>query len=169
MKFLLPISLIVGSLFLSSCQKSSDTNPPVTLINCDGLVTDTLGTGDNGRIYFANAFTPNNDGLNDLSRPITQNISSLTFTVYDSTNNVVFSTSTSPYNWSTTVSANSATIYYYKIQATTISNRHIGLCGSLYKLSCVPASIPRSSLRFEDQLTPFGFTGPTAENLPNCP
>lgn len=170
MRILLQITLIFPILTLSNCKKSSDTNPPVTPINCDGLVTDTLGTGDNGRLYFPNAFSPNNDGLNDLSRPLTQNISSLTFTVYDANNSVVFSTSTAPYTWTTTVSGDSATTYYYKIQATTNSNRHIGLCGKLYKLSCFPASIPKSSLFFGDQLNSNGTYAPNSiESLPNCP
>jgi len=80
MKRIFPIVLIATAVILSSCSKS---NEPVRVINCDGLITDTLGTGDNGRIYMPNAFSPNNDGLNEICRPVTKNIASKGFTLYD--------------------------------------------------------------------------------------
>jgi gliding motility-associated-like protein len=164
MKRLFPVFMLY--LLVTGCKKNKEATAP---INCNGLITDTLGTGDNGRVYMPNAFTPNSDGLNDLSRPITQNIASLTFTVYDSLNNVIFTTSSAPYSWATTATNNSASTFYFRIQATTNNNHHIGLCGKLYRLACVPAWLQRSKLYFEDQLTPFGFTGTTSEGIPDCP
>ncbi|HMJ46940.1 MAG TPA: gliding motility-associated C-terminal domain-containing protein [Ferruginibacter sp.] len=158
--FLFGLIVIILS---QGCSKSTN---PLNLINCDGLVTDTLGTNDNGRIYMPNAFTPNGDGLNDISRPLTVNISSISFTIYDENNNVVFTTAQLNQGWATTVPSNSFIKYYYKIQGVTTGNHRIGACGDLYKLSCRPANAP--VLSFEDQITPFGFTGPTHEALATC-
>lgn len=141
-----------------SCSKSNDT---MDHVNCDGLVTDTLGNNDNAKIDMPNAFTPNGDGINDIIRPITQNITSFTFTIYNKSNGIVFTSSTPLQGWSSTLGANSFETFYYKIQATTNSGNHIGTCGELYKLSCRPATSP--NLYFEDQLTARGFTGVTGE------
>jgi hypothetical protein len=149
------------------CSKSSDTT--VQRVNCDGLVTDTLPTGNTGRIYMPNAFSPNNDGLNDIARPVTQNITAIAFTIYDENNVVVFTTTVLGQGWQPAPAAVSATKYYYKIQTTTTAGKHIGTCGDLYRLTCFPANPPRSFFYFEDMLTTFGYTGPTAEALANCP
>lgn len=167
MKTTLPILLLVCVAIFSNCKKSSDH---VTHINCDGLVTDTLGTGDTARIYMQNAFTPNGDGLNDVSRPITTGVAEINYTIYDNSNTVVFTTNSLFDGWSTTIGANTAETYYYKIQVTTNQGHHIGTCGELYKLSCVPSNIQRSNLKFEDQLYQGGGYSPsTMETLPDCP
>ena len=91
MKLIFPFLflLILSAALFSDCSKSGAPYRPV---NCDSLVTDTLGSGDNGRIYMPNAFSPNGDGLNEICRPITQNIDSIQFTLYDEYNRVVFTT-----------------------------------------------------------------------------
>jgi hypothetical protein len=166
MKIITAIGLLITMFFLTNCNKSNTT---VNHINCDGLITDTLGTNDNAKIYMPNAFTPNSNGLNDISRPYAQNVTAIAFTIYDGDNNVMFTTTTLGQGWGTTVSPNTWSTYYYKIQATTASGNHIGKCGELYKLGCFPNSIPKSSLYFEDQLTAGGFTGPTSESMGTCP
>jgi len=165
MKKLLSIT-IIATVILMSCSKSNDT---VTHINCDGLVTDTLGTGDNAAIYMPNAFSPNGDGLNDVIRPITKNCSSVEFSVYDDNNNVVYNTNQLLHSWNPVTPANTSIKYYYRIQVVTFANHHIGQCGELYKLTCFPASVPRSTLFFEDQLTQAGFfIGNSMETMPAC-
>ena len=52
------------------------------------------------------AFTPNDDGLNDVIKRYTQNVSSINFVVYDGNNNVVFSTTQINQSWSTTGGSN---------------------------------------------------------------
>ncbi len=164
MKLNLTLPLILAVAMLSNCNKSEDI---VTHINCDGLITDTLGTGDNAKIFMPNAFTPNGDGRNEMIRPVLVNITSFIFTIYDGNNNIVFTSSAPSQGWSTSTSLNNFETYYYKIQATTNNNHQIGMCGELYKLSCMPVNAP--VMYFEDQLTAAGFTATSGEMLPNCP
>ena len=156
---------ILITCFIAGCKKSNTSGQ----VNCNGLVTDTAGTGDIGRVYMPTAFTPNGDGLNDLVRPHTQNISSLEFTVYDETNKIVFSSNTIGESWNTTAAVNTSTQYYFRVQVTTMANHKIGLCGQLFKLTCLPSGFNKTMFRFEDQLTPDGFTGVTNETLGTCP
>ncbi len=170
--------VIIFSFVLISCKKSSNSNSHV---NCEELITDTIGTGDTARIYMQNAFSPNGDGINESSRPVFKGIASLTFSVYDNNNNLVFTTSqlntpgpngltTTTSSWQPVQIINGYEVYYYKIQATTLSNHQIGICGELYKLSCFPSSIPQSLLFFESQLRSDGtYSTNSSENLPNCP
>jgi hypothetical protein len=160
--------LIVSALsifLLIDCNKSNNT---INHINCDGLISDSLSINDSGRIYMPNAFTPNSDGLNDICRPLAQNISSIVFTLYDENNTVVFNTNELGQGWRPLADPNTSVKYYYKIQAVTTSNHKIGKCGEVYKLRCLPHGMQMNSLYFEDQLTPSGFTGATVEVLPNC-
>ncbi len=164
MKLLSPVAIIAVVFLLSNCSKSDDG---ITHINCDGIITDTLGTGDTARIYMPNAFTPNNDGLNDIIRPYTKSVTAIEFTVYDAANNVLFSTTQPGQGWPGVTTAPTGTLYYYKIQTTTAENHHLAKCGAFQNLSCKPVqTVP---LFFEDQLTADGFTAPTLDTLYICP
>jgi hypothetical protein len=168
MKLIRAIAFSATILFLVNCSKAGDSS--TRLINCDGLVTDTAGTGDNGRIYMPNAFTPNNDGVNEFCRPLLRNIASMVFTIYDENNIVLFTTTIPGQGWQPAPpqGSNSAKKYYYRIQATTMGNRKIGVCGDVYSLTCFPINPPKSFYYFEDMLTINGFTGVTIESLPTC-
>ncbi|CAN5879815.1 hypothetical protein BH11BAC4_BH11BAC4_24200 [soil metagenome] len=162
MKQFTAICLLI--LVLTSCTKKDNS---ISHTNCDGVLTDTSGTGDTARIYMPNAFTPNNDGLNDIIKPFTKSIQSINFIVYDGNNNEVFSTNQSGTGWPGLSTANSGSIYYYKIKTVTLQNHHIDKCGAFLQLSCLPPKTP--DLYFEDQITANGFTAVTGESLPNCP
>ena len=140
---------------LFSCSKSSDQ---ITHINCDNLITDTLGTNDNAEVRLPNSFSPNADGLNDIAIPRIHNIQSLTYTIYDENNTVILNT-TIGNGWNGSNASGTSIKYYYRIQAVTNSNHHIGICGELYRLTCYPSGIPVSTFQFDDP----------NEVLANCP
>ena len=165
MKYIALLSVLTFAMLSSSCKKTSNE---LALTYCDGLVTDTIGTNDNGRIYMPDAFTANGDGLNDIAKPHTANITSLTFSVYDHNNNVLFTTSQLNDGWHVPAGTANVDYYYYRIQALTSGGRHLGACGPLYRLSCYPKGISHSDWHFEDRLTSQGFTDSTHDVLPNC-
>jgi CHU_C Type IX secretion signal domain len=161
---------IVACIMIEGCRNTNrEESSLVQLTNCDGLITDTLGTNDNARIYMPSAFTSNGDGKNDVIKPTIANATSVSFTLYNSINAIVFTTNQLNQGWTApAINSNSYAVYYYKIQITTSANRRIGICGEVYNLTCYPAAIPRTSIYFEDQLRINGFTGATTEVLPNC-
>jgi CHU_C Type IX secretion signal domain len=163
-------ALLIALIFLNGCKNTAaDDTGIVTPINCDGLITDTLGTNDNARIFMPTAFTSNGDGRNDIIKPTTRNVSSISFTLYDSQNSILFNTTQLGVGWvAPSIATNTYSSFYYKIQVTTNSNRKIGICGIVHNLTCYPSAIPRVSLYFEDQLTANGFTLPTSEVLTVC-
>ena len=166
MRLIFPLVLILFASLFTNCTKSSG---PLVHINCDSIATDTAGTGDNGRIFMPNAFSPNGDGLNELCRPLTSNIDSIQFTLYDEYNRVVFTTNVLGQGYIPLPGRLAIKKYYYRIQATTLAHKKIGKCGEVYGLTCFTLNPSKSFYYFEDMLTPNGFTGPTAETLATCP
>ena len=165
------VSFLSLSIIIFSCNPKPvvlpQTNGP---INCNGLITDTLGTNDSAKIYMPNAFTPNNDAVNDGISPICKNISAIDFKIYDSTNNIVFQTTTINNNWLPPNASYVNTQYYYRVQITTSSNHKIGFCGELYKLQCIPQSKTLLDYKFPDQYDPIsGNIYTTNENIIQCP
>lgn len=162
-------TFLVAGLCMQLLLSCSKTNV-VSQVNCDGLITDTTNTGDTARIYMPNAFSPNGDGYNDIIRPITSGISSISYTVYDNRNNVVFNTNQLFQGWAPNTNNNNYEKFYYKIQAATNSGHQIGICGEIHKLLCFPPDVSRSSLYFEDQLRRDGtYASTTVEIIGNCP
>jgi CHU_C Type IX secretion signal domain len=166
MNKLIVLVIFVTAILLTYCNKSRNST---NHINCDTLITDTLGTSDTAKIYMPNAFTPNADGLNDNSFPVTENISTIDFIIYDENNNIVFETKQIGQGWTSAPNPGTYLKYYYKIQGTTTSNHKIGMCGELYALKCIPSSMKMSDFNFQDQLSKNGFTLPTNEKLADCP
>jgi hypothetical protein len=171
MKKILSLKVVIIAIVIMQSCRNTDTSVSsiVPLVNCDGLITDTLGTNDNARIYMPSAFTCNGDGKNDIIKPTITNATSISFTLYNSSNGIVFTTTQLNQGWiAPSIPSNSYSVYNYKIQITTSANRKIGVCGELYNLTCYPSVIPSSKIYFEDELRPNGFTGARTEVLPNC-
>jgi len=147
-----------------ACSKDSD---PVT-VHCDQLVNEALLPGDNAKIAVATAFTPNGDGINDHFLPITTDIQSISIKVFDKNSNLVFQTSQMNTPWAPNIQIARYEKYYFRVEAVTQSGKKIGVCGEVLALSCFPSNESRSTLSFQDQYTPNGFTGVTAETLVTC-
>ncbi|MFL2598628.1 MAG: PKD domain-containing protein, partial [Flavobacteriaceae bacterium] len=67
--------------------------PTLTIYNeigCYESVTNPITIGRGYSIYTPNVFTPNNDCLNDYFRPLFTGFESLTFNVYDSRGNLIY-------------------------------------------------------------------------------
>lgn len=161
--------IILVALFFGCTNKGTDEPTIPRLTNCDGLITDTISS-DNVRLFIPTAFTSNNDGKNDVIKPIgLQNIATINFTLFDIFNTVVFNTTQMGQGFGAApLSANTYGTYFYRIKATSTNGKKLELCGTVYNLICFPPNLPRTSLIFEDQLTINGFTGITTEVLQNC-
>ena len=74
-----------------------------------------------GRIFIPNAFTPNNDGVNDTYYIISQELNNFTFAVYDRWGNQVFQTNSSNFRWNGERSGTQMPegTYVYILQAIT--------------------------------------------------
>jgi hypothetical protein len=67
--------------------------PTLTIYNeigCFTTVTNPITIGRGYSIYTPNVFTPNNDCLNDFFRPLFTGFESLTFNIYDSNGNLIY-------------------------------------------------------------------------------
>ena len=154
---------------LASCTNKGNDGGSTRPINCIGLITDTAGTNSTARVYLASAVSANNDGKNEIIKPILTNISTIDFTLYNLNNQVVFNTTQLGQGYNPPIlPINNFITYYYKIQATTNTNKKIGICGEVYSINCIPATIDSAKIFFEDQLRANGFTGVRSENLAIC-
>ena len=57
---------------------------------CFKETSQTISVGRGYSILIPNVFTPNNDSINDLFRPITSGLSKITFTIYDNLGNRIY-------------------------------------------------------------------------------
>ena len=165
MKRLIGLILIfISVLSLLNCSKDK-----ITHINCDGLINDPPIPNEKAGVFMPNAFSSNNDGINDFCKPIAWNVASIDFTLYDEKNNIVFATTQIGQGWKPPTLPNRPTKYYYKIQAVTLNNRKIGICGETLSISCLPEGWTTYYFNFEDELDQFGgWSTPSAEPLTYC-
>ncbi|MDA8924151.1 gliding motility-associated C-terminal domain-containing protein [Flavobacteriaceae bacterium] len=60
---------------------------------CFKEITQTVSVGRGYSILLPNVFSPNNDSINDVFRPITTGLSKVTFSVYDNLGNLIYTES----------------------------------------------------------------------------
>ena len=86
------------------------------------------------QIFVPSAFTPNSDGVNDISRPILVGMRSLTFfSIYNRWGNLLFSTSSIGVGWDGIVNGKKqeAGTYVYSAQAIDYSGKTISVKGTI--------------------------------------
>lgn len=123
-------SIKVDPLFSCASVVSANSNSIVTNDNgCPSPGTGVINTGD--YIKMPNAFTPNNDGSNDLFRvPARANIDLREFSIFDRWGNKVFSTADKGIGWNGTFNGKkqNSGVYIYFIKGK-IDNKDIVVKG----------------------------------------
>lgn len=155
---------IFAFILISSCKK--DKNSGNT--HCDDLVNDMIPADDKGRIEVASAFTPNEDGINDLFRPRATNMQSISVKLYNSESKLVFHSDELNQGWHVTYQIEKFEKFYYRIEGVTLKGNKIAVCGEVYAFACMPSNMSIKNFSFEDMLTSVGFTGVSNENIQPC-
>lgn len=136
--------------FILSCGKTHS----VELTNCKDLQNDSRDVNDSFYIVIPNTFTPNGDGLNDWYGPATKNITTISFTVTDDKNNVLFTTNNLNDKWKPANSVLRQGKHYYRIQGVSSNNKKIGICGEVNLLYCFSRNADMADFYFESQFEP---------------
>lgn len=164
-KALQAVALLLAIAAMGSCGKTDDY-PFI----CEGFKQD-APPGDGAIIQMPTAFTPNGDGLNDMLAPTLHSIASLTFTVYNIDQKVVFTTKEMGKGFAASKPMDKD-VYYYRIEAVSNAGNRVARCGTVYALSCVPMGSRLRDFVFSDQLDPNMPEGyikdSSAENIPGC-
>lgn len=125
-------------LFSSSCKKEEQYNPDEH-ITYDHWYKLNNRSGDTlYSVYFANAFTPNRDGINDVFKPI-GNYSLNRFVVYNRLGDVIYKTTDPSKSWDGKISGSAEIvqmgIYTYQLMVSDINGENYEYTGAvmLYK------------------------------------
>lgn len=162
------LSILLASFLFSSCDDDEVQPYPET---CTVQDQRSHPNNDSARLFIPNAFTPNNDGINDGFGPLTYDITAIDFTVFDVSGTTVFHTTQVGQPWLPST-ATAGAQYTYQVIATAVGGDQMSWCGSVYALPCIPAGIDRSRLIFGDQFdpaTPEGYIkGSSRESFTPC-
>ena len=90
----------------------------ICMSSAEKSINTTLESTDNCRVYVPNAFSPNNDGINDEFRPLPGSDCTITdyeINVFDRNGSLVFQTTDSNLGWDGDFRGEPApsTVYYY--------------------------------------------------------
>jgi gliding motility-associated-like protein len=165
------LRIVLLFLFFSfiQCKKDGSTKR-VRAITCDNLVNDLFTASDDCYIEAPNAFTPNGDGLNDRFAIFFKNIRIAKLTLFDSHANLVFQTEDLARQWDPYPASVTGQTYFYRIEATSTSNKRIGHCGEVSPLKCIPKNINNNKYYFQSQWdgNSFNLTAASSEYI-FCP
>lgn len=89
---------------------------------CSSAATTTVQVEIEASIYIPNTFTPNNDGLNDVFKPLCTNIIDLSMDIFDRWGLLIFHTNEAEQGWDGTYKGTKCQedVYVYKLQYTDI-------------------------------------------------
>lgn len=160
------VFLSLTAIVFVSCKKNN-----IGPNNCDDNYISILDSC--GCLYAPNVFSPNGDGVNDIYGPIGMNISSLTLTIKDTNQNVLYIGNGVNSSWDGKVNnqIQPETFYEARIQATlcnsTVDTTTCFYLGK-YTNGCIP-KYTSSPILFMDQVDPVTCTPvyPTNDSL--CP
>lgn len=97
-----------------------------TAAGCLTVDTQMVNTIKKVKVYVPSAFTPNNDGLNDVLRPIMQGIKEMTyFRVYNRWGQLVYNMQPNQRGWDGTINGQSqqTAVYIWMFEAIGLDNR----------------------------------------------
>lgn len=175
MKFILTMTLVSGMCLLFSCDKHAtpDTSDNDIICNCD--YQHALYTKGSKYLWAPNAFTPNNDGINDVFQIMNNDMDSNNFAMYifNPDQKLIFTTNNMQDTWNgpaTYTSGNYPVILKYNsADGSQIENR---FCIYLLPYDSVNHCFKTNAagkLNFPDQFDPTTVSAKftTAETL--CP
>jgi gliding motility-associated-like protein len=93
---------------------------------CSNTATLLVKNNCPGKVFVPNVFTPSNrDGLNDVFYPITSNIETITFRVYNRYGEQIFETNQLKTGWDGMFNGKpaQADVYVYTVEYKTLSGR----------------------------------------------
>jgi gliding motility-associated-like protein len=84
-------------------------------------------------IYMPNAFSPNNDGTNDLFLPITFGSKEFMFRIFDRWGNLMFESKDKKFKWDGTFNGKKCNsgIYAYAVELIYLNNKQETISGNL--------------------------------------
>jgi hypothetical protein len=160
--------LLLVSMTVFNCNCGKDNGEDAVTTHCHELINEPLDPSDNGKVHVATAFTPNGDGLNDVFHPLPIDVASVSVKVYGDDSQIIYFSTTMGGAWNPGPGiTNTRKKFYYRVEAVTLQGKKIGYCGEIWAVKCMAAAFGQTVV-FEDQATPTGFTGATAESLPSC-
>ncbi|RYZ39627.1 MAG: hypothetical protein EOP49_30100 [Sphingobacteriales bacterium] len=143
-KYMLAAAVLVA---IGSCGKKNK-------FTCTVATMD-KPAGDSAVLFVPNAFSPNEDGLNDRFYIQGLGVSSIAWSVYDQENKLVFSAGSMTEYWEPhTTFPQGMTTYHYTLEAVTELGNKISRCGDFYAYTCVPENFSMKDITFGDQYNP---------------
>jgi CHU_C Type IX secretion signal domain len=151
MKNLLAFLLMAVIVCCVACSKTEYYATSISYSHCKNLANDTLYSIDSAYFAIPNAFSPNRDTINEKFEIKYGGLLSMTTTIYDSLNAIVYKSDSIGNFWSPWMGTLGYKEYFYRVEALAKNGKRVGVCGSVFPLYCVPLGTPKEKYSFISQ------------------